>query len=247
MKKRLLVILTFLPSIIFAQLTETFVSDTNFVRYYKKDGLKGDTIYYLTNNRPIGKWVVYFDLAKKSKALEREYFDRNEDVYTETSWYRNRQIRSTRILNSRKDTLIQKDYFRNKKLKHETISVWSQNKHGWGMILENEYFENGQIKQTPIDFSSVAKQHLIVYNENGTKRMEYNWVNGAFVDEFKEFYPNGKIKTFGLYKSDINTDPTQPLQNGGIESGKWKYYNENGKLIKEELYDNGKLISTTEK
>jgi antitoxin component YwqK of YwqJK toxin-antitoxin module len=77
--------------------------------------------------------------------------------------------------------------------------------------------------------------------------MEYNWVNGAFVDEFTEFYPNGKIKTFGLYKTDINTDPAQPLQNGGIETGKWKYYNESGKLIREELYDNGKLISSTEK
>ena len=50
----------------------------------------------------------------------------------------------------------------------------------------------------------------------------------------KEYFENGKIKTEGetVYNEDLLDYQ---------RSGKWSYFDENGKLVKEEIYVNGKV------
>ncbi len=43
------------------------------------------------------------------------------------------------------------------------------------------------------------------------------------------YYENGKIRISGNYKDDLKT-------------GTWKYFDENGKMIKTETYEKGKLV-----
>jgi antitoxin component YwqK of YwqJK toxin-antitoxin module len=248
MQRQLLLILTFLPTILFAQLTETIVTDTNFVRQFKSSTLSDDTTIYLTNNRPIGKWIVYFDLEKRNKALEREYPTGQEDIFTETSWFKTGNIKSTKILNKNKDSLLSSYYYPNGKMRNRTIEYYKVTRNQWILIRDDSYYDNGQIKRTPIDWTSLEKQHITEFFESGKKQREFNWVNGTLIGEFKEYFENGKLKMKGNYMNPTDLDPTLvPSARPSLEIGDWKYYNEKGKLIKEELYENGKLIKTTEK
>ena len=51
-------------------------------------------------------------------------------------------------------------------------------------------------------------------------------------DTYFEFWPNDSLKIEGEYKN-------------GYKSGKWKYYNLNGKVWKYEVFKKGKLIDET--
>ena len=52
-----------------------------------------------------------------------------------------------------------------------------------------------------------------------------------------EYHPNGNIKNFGEY-AEISID--NKVQN--VKNGKWQYFDEHGKLILVEIWDNGKLL-----
>lgn len=57
------------------------------------------------------------------------------------------------------------------------------------------------------------------------------WTFETFYGLVKEYFPNGNLKSEGVYVS-------------GAKDEVWKYYNELGVKITEELYNNGTLIST---
>jgi hypothetical protein len=61
------------------------------------------------------------------------------------------------------------------------------------------------------------------YFEDGTLWRYLELKNGLKNGTFKEYYPNGKLKIKGGFSKDVPT-------------GKWKYYNEEGELIKTDRY-----------
>ena len=103
---------------------------------------------------------------------------------------------------------------------------------------------------------------FISYYENGQMMFVGNYKDNARIGLWKEYYQNGILKSEGKFCEDIspiyvnyeNVDSVQKLFPELIQdtifvnytldfkSGKWKYYNEAGILIREELYKNGKLI-----
>ncbi|HEY6161948.1 MAG TPA: hypothetical protein VI112_12015 [Bacteroidia bacterium] len=93
--------------------------------------------------------------------------------------------------------------------------------------------------------------YLIVRDEKGNKRLE-----GNFFDEFPdghviEYDAKGRESGEGEYKLKNGSDMV--WRAGGkkyrkkfhsVKDGTWKYYNEKGMLLKENFFDDGKLISS---
>jgi antitoxin component YwqK of YwqJK toxin-antitoxin module len=71
---------------------------------------------------------------------------------------------------------------------------------------------------------------LVEYYQNGVKRSIYNYQTNTLDGPFQEFYENGKVKEEGQY---YNSE----------KNGLFKYYDPNGKLLAQEHYYYGTLIS----
>jgi antitoxin component YwqK of YwqJK toxin-antitoxin module len=58
-----------------------------------------------------------------------------------------------------------------------------------------------------------------------------------------DYYPNGAVKVLKHYKQNNSDDWTNLYKRGfcSVRSGKWTYYDLNGKIIKTENYKDGKL------
>jgi len=192
-----------------------------------------------------GHWTVYFDSMKTNRALVCTYPLTNGDAMnTDTLWDRNGNIRATRTVNLRNDTLTEKEYFKNGSLKRERLCVWRKYTGSWSLQKDNSYFENGQPTGTPIDFNNSGVQHLVAYYETGEKWQDYNWQNGVYVGNYKEYYESGEPKRSGQYLGKLNSGQKATLKEEGIKTGKWKYFDSFGRLTKEEVYEDGKLVKT---
>jgi antitoxin component YwqK of YwqJK toxin-antitoxin module len=257
MKRLIFILFCFQSTFLFSQIKEAFITDASLVEWYFDNTLE-DTIFCLKDKQTREKWIVYYDPSKKQKAFETEkvYYDPSFEYRRQSvSWHKDGTMKSKEYMDG--DTAIWLHYYPNGQIKRIYKNLWGRPEYNelgnytWIVLTEQKYYKNGQIKQTPIDFKSkdncTRVQPLTFYFENGLPSCQLNWLCGALVGEFKEYYENGKLKTFGHYTTDVNKDPSQPLQNGGVENGEWKYYNEKGKLLKTETYDQGKLIRTTKK
>ena len=65
-----------------------------------------------------------------------------------------------------------------------------------------------------------------IHNEN----ISGDFLNGRKIGLWKWYYTKGKLRSKGEYNKQ------------GNKTGLWLLYNENGNLVKESIYENGKLI-----
>ena len=94
-----------------------------------------------------------------------------------------------------------------------------------------EYTENGDLyKSTTFSLENLKNKSLTKYHPNGNIILIANYDNGIVDGYFQKFYASGKPMKIGTYKKMKKI-------------GEWKYFNENGKLTKQENYENGKLIN----
>lgn len=100
------------------------------------------------------------------------------------------------------------------------------------LISEKAWCRNGNL----LRFSKLTSfpAHMTNYYCNGQKRNEFTLNKVIAVGPYFEWYENGNKMKEGNY------------DDRGQETGHWKYYSEEGKLIKEEEWKAGKLLSTKE-
>jgi antitoxin component YwqK of YwqJK toxin-antitoxin module len=100
-------------------------------------------------------------------------------------------------------------------------------------------FENGQMSGTWFYFD-VSTGHLWFIFKNFEPNTDtiYNDLNEAFVPDHKcysiSYHLNGNIEDEGTILWYEGDDPTSDLF---IEYGEWKYYDEDGNLIKTKIFD----------
>ncbi|HSH65384.1 MAG TPA: hypothetical protein VLB84_06170 [Bacteroidia bacterium] len=106
MKRLIIILIFFFPTILFSQIRETILTDTSIVKWYFDHKLN-DTVYCLRDHETKAKWVVYYDTNKKQKAFETEkiyYAPSFEYSDNSTSWYKNGALKSKEYMS--KDTAI---------------------------------------------------------------------------------------------------------------------------------------------
>jgi len=120
-------------------------------------------------------------------------------------------------------------------------------------LSATEYHSNGQLKEERIyDNSGKISGEVITYDQEGGVVNEANYLhgkehgrqmsmdsrgyreisfynNGEIEGEYIRYYPNGNKQQEGSYDS------------GSAETGRWRYWSEDGDIQREEHYLNGKL------
>ncbi|MGC4104054.1 toxin-antitoxin system YwqK family antitoxin [Ferruginibacter sp.] len=133
-------------------------------------------------------------------------------------------------------------------------------KNGEQNGLEVSYFMNGKVKDSVNYFNDRENGNYKAYSEQGILIKDCNYKGGRLIDYFKEYFTNGQLRIEGQYtqakgyikvrlisigrgNGKMNSRIVDRLiDNKPLKQGVWKYYNEQGKLVKTEKYLNGKRI-----
>jgi hypothetical protein len=83
------------------------------------------------------------------------------------------------------------------------------------------------------------------YDESDMLISEYVSCGDCGVGDFKQFYPNGKVKLVGRYKENPsgNWDDLWERRYCSIPDGKWTYFSEQGDTLYSEFWEDGKFVS----
>ncbi len=201
--------------------------------------------------------------SNETDFTDDDFFDNSDTVFKDGLWgiinlETNRPIHQSYY---KKDTLLwTKTYFYDGSLKlHKIIN----HNNSTGTYID--YYENGSIfKQGK--FLLVENFDLIVDKDcylhlflNKNSICELDDINECLIGQWKVFYENGKLKEMGnmdttytnkyYFIHKINTDDPNkkhikekeyPLI-FSVRHGLWKFYDENGKLIRESTYEKGHI------
>lgn len=245
------------------QVERFWIGDTANIRVSYFDG---DTLYYWKKYRGNTECYMYYDTAFTQKAAYYRYAYNND---VDSAWFRNGVVRAWGVRSGNCTVCwTQRKWYENGQLKFEwncindtctmvhyfpSGKISGVNKHwqdtgdfpnapGWHYQIE--YYENGQKKFEPVNPRLKGAQPEIEYYESGKKKSEttmYDYINN--LGPFTEWHENGSVKCKGLY-ADVGRKSYGISLTDKI--GTWSYYNESGKLIKEEFYEEGKLVKTIE-
>lgn len=91
--------------------------------------------------------------------------------------------------------------------------------------------------------SQLKNGNFVYYYKNGVKNNATYWRNGKPSGKYEKYYQNGNLNVKGKYKS-IKKRYCKGVCSRPV--GKWKYWNEKGVLIKEEIWRKGILKETKE-
>jgi antitoxin component YwqK of YwqJK toxin-antitoxin module len=125
-----------------------------------------------------------------------------------------------------------------------------------GFLTEN--YPNGKLKSWITVKDGIANGLWQEWLENGHLRYNAYWKDGKGHGLWQYFHDNGALKYEEAYIMDIPNGISRTYYNSGKlqndffylngkKEGTWRYYSETSILLKTELYENDKLISTTEK
>mgnify|MGYP000091332665 CR=1 FL=1 len=95
------------------------------------------------------------------------------------------------------------------------------------MWIENEYYDNGQLKEHKEIIDDKKNGKYKYYYENGQLAQDTYYKNGELEGDFKTFYKNGNLQEIGIAID-------------GEVDGKYLRYHENGKVWKEQYFKLGK-------
>ena len=185
----------------------------------------------------------------KTDKNREAHFSNCHHIGTSTTWYKDGSIKDLIVYNDSGEAIVGLTFYKNHQIKGYVYKLeFSKEWYDTGELMgvatykdssihtEKSYYKNGNIK-IEATFSA-GKQPLRMYYENGQIALSGYIYNNPFycVGKWTEWYENGQIKREYFYNDSI------PNQKEGI----WKWYEEMGKLIKKEVYKNGKLISCKE-
>ncbi len=118
------------------------------------------------------------------------------------------------------------------------------------------FYPTGKNKSEYTYVNNRPNGHAIVYNENGTKAEEGNWVGVRWVGDYHLYYDDGTERQAFSYNSVGQRDGKQVYKNpngtlaievnlkAGKEEGWKKEYDANGKLIRETFFNGGVIDNT---
>ena len=167
--------------------------------------------------------------------------------------------------------IFKKDFFKmNDSITKETITVFNP-EIGIDVFFESNkyYLKNNLVEEnTSIDgkLNGLSKKYYFT----GQLKEIANYVLGSKIGLYCDFYVNGKMKSIGeytirhndslvhlikpkviKYSKENNDDSTAIIvtteYNQGLKNKKWMYFDNTGKLIKEEFWKEGLLQTSNEK
>jgi len=129
--------------------------------------------------------------------------------------------------------------------------------------VQNEYYPDGKIRISAMFRNGIPEGIRREYSEQGEVEKSYVYQNGVVAGEgivredgnrdgpWKEYYPDGKIRSEGKYDNgkqvgewkfyhpNGKTEQTGRFNTQGKPEGTWRWYFDTGELLKEENYHKG--------
>jgi antitoxin component YwqK of YwqJK toxin-antitoxin module len=228
-----------------------------------------DTIRFDSTNT-----IKFIEYISNDKVLKRLYYDKDNNVINgadyfdgigrtiwEITWYSNGKVRSLWYHNMEvgqtwyedgiidesrtciNDTVLSTYFYKSGKTRKvvKTLSGYDSTNYYYSVT----YCENGL--KTSEDFSGKKYVYKSYYCNGNKEIICKKSSRDYFVGEFKKWNENGMLILKGQFVTDENNTKYLTMQDGrgfGQKEGKWKYYDDNGKLIKTEIYKNGILVCT---
>jgi len=124
-----------------------------------------------------------------------------------------------------------KDYYNSGALKEINSTCWENFES-----TDIRYYENGQLMSKCI--LNAGRHKAIDFYENGTVMAEYDFVDMTLfiVGRLVIYYPDGSVKQEAFYEE------SDSREGAGIRTGTWKWWDEEGNLVQQEMYENNVLI-----
>jgi antitoxin component YwqK of YwqJK toxin-antitoxin module len=215
------------------------------------------------------KVILYWDKNKKNvytvvdtgEIIARVTYYRNGHIDEETyyhpdsckpheswlwrSWHPDGKKKGECIYEGKKRSTIY--YFRNGLVCWKDVSILGgdpKRPDDYKYVYTENYCENGQLTRQDSIGSHVIHTSIFYYC-NGTKRIKFNHNVANDFGKYYEWHENGTLSTDGQYDEIVPPDMIAYF-GASKKQGRWKYYNEKGELIKEEVYKDGVVISTKE-
>lgn len=201
--------------------------DGNKTGYWKKINDEGLLLYegQFDHGIPIGEFTYFYpDGIVKARTVFSD-----EGIHAATTTYHHSgEIMSEGLyIKQEKDslwryydntgTLLKEEFYRNQE-KSGTWKTFYEN----GQVAELTSWENGK-QQGPWE----------QYFSDGLMKASGNFVDDEKQGPFDYYYPNGRLRVTGSYVDSYKT-------------GDWFYMDEEGKVIKKEVYKEGRIINSEE-
>lgn len=188
--------------------------------YYKTGGLKEESTY--KNGKEI-----YFKTFYENNNSKLEFPIKDDQIEGELkSFYANGNVNMVKNFKGGKPNGLETHYFRTGQ---KEISYNNNNDVYDGDIVE--YYDNGKISSK---FKLVKSERQDKFEEfyNNSENSIYctgNYKDNVKVGEWKYFFRNGKVSSYGSLNSD------------GRKDGEWKTFYENEKPLSIEVFTDGKF------
>jgi len=143
-------------------------------------------------------------------------------------WFENGSIKDLIDVDWDSNIGFTKTWFENGNLKSEETYIDSTLN---GIIVKN-YFDNGNLRN--IEYGNLGKSPYLEYYSNGVKGQEGKIFNAYWnkIGKWQDWYDNGVLAKEYFF------DDSTPNK----KTGTWSWWDEQGNLIKQEVYKEDKLI-----
>lgn len=209
-----------------------------------KDGFKIEVKTFYDNNKPECQYQfkngkrdgINKKWYKSGKVLFDYQMKEGKDVGITMTFYENGNPQY--ITDEARGLTM--EFNENGKLAHLTKRISDSTLCNGEGLEKASWYEDGQLMEKYI--INCGKQPYKIYANDTTVLSESMIIGMTLfkVGKYNEYFNNGKPKIEGQFK-DSNSQ-----KESNIMIGTWKYWDEKGRLVKEEYYENNKLIKTNE-
>lgn len=231
------------------------VEEGNYINNFKEglwkkyypDGTIHSEITYV-NDRPYGPYTIYYD---NGQVEEKSTWHRNKNVGEFKRFHENGEPQQEFFFaDSGKRNGVQRYFHENGQLALE-VNIVNGKEEG----AMRRYYENGKLKEVKtLNNGAVKKGSTRTFGGNAprekkttTPEQEEEVIVSAspeedeHTNEAHKFEPNGHNI---LYNALQQVTQVGDFKNGRLWNGKWYRYNQDGILVRIEIYKNGKYIGT---
>lgn len=195
--------------------------DSNFksIRIFKNNSIHGE--YKAINSKIEGPNKMY---NYRNKQWEIYYYHEGKIISPTFFYDENNNLNGIYSLNELSRSGLNLRYFKNGRVSAKQFYNDTSEAR-----ISLRYFESGNIKAKV--YGKKKNENYILFYENGSVRKTGQIHNEVFFPfgQWKEFYPNGKLKSIKHYWNSGTSN--------SYKSGVWEFYDEEGKLIRKEVHN----------